>query len=73
MVSSRKSAVAVAFLSSRTPVNQSIFCLDNGESSGVGDVMGHQSVLQGGLFVVRLRKRILSQEVVIGRIIENDQ
>jgi hypothetical protein len=43
------------------------------QPSLVGDVMGHQPVLQRSLFVVRLRKRILSQEVVIGRIIENDQ
>ncbi len=43
------------------------------QPSVVGDVMGPQLALQRGLFVVRLRKRVLSQEVVIGRIIEDDQ
>jgi hypothetical protein len=32
------------------------------QPSVVGNVMGYQPVLQSGLFVVRLRKRVLSQE-----------
>jgi aryl-alcohol dehydrogenase-like predicted oxidoreductase len=38
-----------------------------------GSIRRECEALQRGLLVVRLRKRVLSQEVVIGRIIEDDQ